>query len=426
MVKEINTRTTRTTSLNKRDRILVEATRQFNEQGYHDTRLEDIAGTFGVGKTSISYHFKSKEALLAAAYRNACDFAESELKVASTARNGLERVMAYIRSHLQAHANILSGEQTSLALLNDFSGLASNDLGIIGGRYRMHVDGFKAFLREGVDDGSVSVQSVEASTFFAFNVMHYIPDWLEAVPERSRDNAIDGFCELMRGGLNGLSEAPIIPSISRNNVNAVPAIFDRETRNGLKRDAFLRTGIRFLNGTGYRNLSLDDIASELGVTRGAFYYHIADKETLLIESFERTCSLIEESLELVAKRGYGVGLIELIAAMRWLFENHLTELDPLLRLNLIHMLDKAPRAVIYARLRKLRALFAELIAQGMIDGSIRTIDLEAAEHIVFGAIFAVSGRRIAATHLMDNWRPQDEPITASASYFEPLITGFQA
>ncbi len=419
-------RTARPTSLTKRDRILVEATRQFNDQGYYDTRLEDIAETFGVGKTSISYHFKSKEGLLAAAYRKSCDYAEGEMKIAATARNGLERAIMFIRSHLQAQADVLAGHRTPLALMSDFSGLAEDDHYAIRERYQSQINGFKTFIADGLDDGSVKIQSVDASTFFAFNVIQYIPTWLEAVPERRRDDAIEGFCDLMRNGLCGTQNRPAVTPISRNNSDTVPAIFDREARNNLKREAFLRTGIRYLNRNGYRNLSLDDIAAELGVTRGAFYYHIADKETFLIESFERTCGLIEEALELAAKRGDAVALVELERAVRWLFEGHLTELDPLLRFNLTHLLDKAPRAAINARLRRLRALYAEMIARGMMDGSIRAIDLEAAEHIVFGAIFAASGRRFAATPLLESWHPQDEPVTASAAYFEPLIMGFAA
>jgi len=52
----------------KREQILNHAISQFNAQGYYDTRLEDIARASGTGATNISYHFKSKEALLEEAY----------------------------------------------------------------------------------------------------------------------------------------------------------------------------------------------------------------------------------------------------------------------------------------------------------------------------------------------------------------------
>jgi len=424
MQSTVDSKITRSEPLTKKDKFIVEATLQFNAQGYYDTRLEDIAKTFGVGKTSLSYHFKSKEGLLAAAYNNACDFSEEKLESAASERTGLDRALTFIQSYLQAHAYALSGLQTPLALMNDLSGLIDTDHEVILERYQLQISTFKRFLSDGIADGSVSIKSVDAATFFAFNIMNWSPSWLETVPESRRESAIEGYCELLRHGLCATKYRPVVSPISRNSFGADVAIFDREARNNLKREAFLRTGIRYLNHNGYRKLSLDDIAAELGVTRGAFYYQIADKETFLVESFNRTCDLIEEALELSLKSADAPALVQLERAVRWLFEGHLTEHDPLLRLNLTHLLDDAPKVSINTRLRKLRALYAELIARGMMDGSIRTVDIEAAEYIVFGAIFSASGRRFQATPLTETWYPQTEPVTASAAYFEPLIVGF--
>jgi len=66
----------------KREQILNHAISQFNAQGYYDTRLEDIARASGTGATNISYHFKSKEALLEEAYGLACNFSDAEILVA--------------------------------------------------------------------------------------------------------------------------------------------------------------------------------------------------------------------------------------------------------------------------------------------------------------------------------------------------------
>jgi len=424
MGKTIESRNARPDSLTKRDKFIIEATQQFNTQGYYDTRLEDIAEKLGVCKTSLSYHFKSKEGLLAAAYSNSCDFSEEQLKVAATARTGLDRALAYIESHLRAHANALCGLQSPLALLNDLSGLVDTDHEVILIRYQSQIHSFKHFLCDGIRDGSVSISSVDAATFFAFNVLNWSPNWLETVPEHRRNDAIESYCDILRNGLCTSKDRPKTIPISRSSFGADVAIFDRGARNNLKREAFLRTGIRYLNQNGYRKLSLDDIAAELGVTRGAFYYQIADKDTFLFESFDRTCNLIEEALELSLKRGDTPALVELEQSVRWLFEGHLTGHDPLLKLNLIDLLGDAQRISINTRLRKLRALYAELIARGMMDGSIRTVDIEAAEYIIFGAIFLASGRRLATTTLAETWSPQMEPVSASAAYFEPLIEGF--
>ncbi|UTW54627.1 TetR/AcrR family transcriptional regulator [Kordiimonas sp. SCSIO 12610] len=408
----------------KRELILCEAIRQFNHQGYYDTRLEDIGEAFGLSKTSISYHFKNKERLLENAYAATCNFMDTQLADASTESNGLAKVIKFFRSFLEVQTAINNGTHNPLALMSDLSGLAEEDQPVILTRYQQQIENFRAFLEEGISDNSISVQSVDAATFFAFNVLQYIPSWLETIPPRLYDQSIDEFCDLMTFGLSNLSERPNVMPISRNPTIDFQDIFDRNARNNMKRDAFLRTGIRYLNRSGYRNLSLDDIAAELGVTRGALYYQIADKETFLIECFNRSCDLIEKAFDQAQELGGQQTLPKLESAIRLLFENHITEHDPLIRQNLINMLDKASYTVVKARINRLKAQYVELLAQGMLDNSIRTINMEAAEHIIFGTIFAASGRRFAATQLGNSWHPHSEPVSASASYFDPLITGF--
>jgi len=62
-------------------------------------------------------------------------------------------------------------------------------------RFEKHIQGLKQFLKAGLTDGSVSITSVDASTFFIFNVLHWIPKWLDAIHERRHDEAIDGLIE---------------------------------------------------------------------------------------------------------------------------------------------------------------------------------------------------------------------------------------
>jgi len=178
----------------KRDLILDEATLLFNDQGYHDTRLEDIAMKIGTGKTNISYHFKSKESILGEAYLLASDFS---------------------------------------TLMNDFSAFQEPERTAMSSRFEKHIQGLKQFLKAGLTDGSVSITSVDASTFFIFNVLHWIPKWLDAIHERRHDEAIDGLIELLRNGLSKDKKRPAAIPLSRSNSGDYPAIFDKETRNRL-------------------------------------------------------------------------------------------------------------------------------------------------------------------------------------------------
>ena len=56
----------RSNGLRTRAEIVAAAERHFAEQGFRDTRLGDIAADVGIRRTSISYHFASKQELYTA------------------------------------------------------------------------------------------------------------------------------------------------------------------------------------------------------------------------------------------------------------------------------------------------------------------------------------------------------------------------
>ena len=60
-----------TESAERRDQIVDAAMRQFAERGYRGARVEDIANEVGVAKGTVFLHFRNKEGLFMAAYREA-------------------------------------------------------------------------------------------------------------------------------------------------------------------------------------------------------------------------------------------------------------------------------------------------------------------------------------------------------------------
>lgn len=416
---------TRPVSMGKRELILAEAIRLFNRQGFFDTRLEDIAEAFGVGKTSISYHFKNKQLLLSEAYSRAIEFYEQLLDAAEYDGKAGEQYERLVIGYIDAHRASLSGQGFPLATMSDFSGLIDADKESLGQRFDDIVQRVASILRRGRLDHSISVKSIEATTFFTFNLLHWIPRWLDEISERHHESAIAGLLEIIRHGLNTGSQTRPDQVLRRPTMTIAPAIFDRETRNQMKREAILRTGIRHLNRNGYRNLSLDDISAELGVTRGALYYQIPDKEHFLIASFDRTFEMIERAMDANGQDESRPAIYGLGDVLSTLFEAHISEHDPLLRLNLLPLLEPGPRRVIVSRSNRITSQFSELIGRGQIDGSIRNIDCEGCEHLLIGTLFAASARRFAVTQL-DRARPAGlEPVFSPDSYFEVLFDGLK-
>lgn len=410
----------------RRDAILAEAARLFNENGFHDTRLSDVADRLGLVKTTISYHFRSKEALLQNLYGHACDVAEIDLMEALAQPTGLAGVRMWLRRNYEREAEMLSGQTAPLAIIGDLNAVATSEKEMLSQRVQNQASMIKKLLEKGQKDGSIASVSIEATTALLLGLRHWLRDWMRSLAPLGSETHFRVLESLLIHGLCADPSWHPRTRSSRRTGDALSGVFDRETRSQLKREAFVRAGTRFLNQQGYRNLSLQDVAADLGVSRGTFYYYIVDKEALLQESVERTLKVLEDAIDVAAQLPDDA-VSQLWNVLRDILEGHASDLDPLIRLNLINALPPAQRAVARARYRKVAARFGQIIADGLVDGSIRTAGIDGAEQVVIGALFAAN-RPQPSIVLADVNAP---PVSAQhqsmgMAYFQILFTGLAA
>lgn len=407
----------------RRETILAESARLFNENGYHDTRLSDVADRLGLVKTTISYHFRSKEALLHQLYEEACARTEADLAEALLQPTGRDAISHWLRRNCHREIEALDRHTAPLAIIGDLNALADRERSAIGLRLQAHVNTVREMVDRGQIDGSLSVRSVEAVTAFFLGVRRWLRDTLVSVQGVDRPEAVLHLQSLL---LEGLSAEPDwqprrLPPPDRTD--ELSLVFDRETRSRLKREAFLRTGTRMLNERGFRNLSLLDVAGELGVSRSAFYYYIADRDALLQQCVDRSLETLEAALAF-AMQGQMDSLSRLWNVLHHVVGGHSSNLDPLIRLNLLNALPEAQRAVARARYRRIAAGFGQIIADGMVDGSIRPVRVSGVEQIITGALFAM-GREECKFALKEMTRSFDraEVSPLSMAYFDPIFRG---
>lgn len=152
-----------------------------------------------------------------------------------------------------------------------------------------------------------------------------------------------------------------------------------------KREAVILTAARAFRARGYHNTSLDDIASELNVTKPTVYHYVENKEQLLFECFRTGLSQImrgfadirdsqgaaRERLEYVIGR-YAEAITSDFGWCMVQAENQ----------------DLSP-----AMSRKVKALKSEidqgvrrLIREGQLDGSIRKCDPKITAFALAGAL----------------------------------------
>ena len=193
--------------------------------------------------------------------------------------------------------------------------------------------------------------------------------------------------------------------------------FDRDVQNRMKREAFYRVGSIFFNQKGYKGTSLDEIASSLEVTKGAFYYHIKNKEELLYQCFNRTLDV--ERL-LLAKAGsvQGTGVEKLELALRYLFNVQFSEDGPLIRYRALPSLDQEHRKQILKATSANSEQLGAYIRQGLEDKTLRNTDSSVAQYMLSGAVEASPDLVNRVTNLNSK--------ALSAAYFHLFVNGLMA
>ncbi|MFT4929418.1 MAG: AcrR family transcriptional regulator [Phenylobacterium sp.] len=231
----------------------------------------------------------------------------------------------------------------------------------------------------------------------------WLPVWLYDVEQNDRENAFEQWLNVIKFGLVNTESKVKAPDLAQgykfksftfDEVLMAPAGFDKKQQNRKKQQAFFRAGTIFFNQKGFKGTSLDELAQSLGVTKGAFYYHIKNKDDLLAKCFERTLKIEQTVLEQAAELG-STGIEKLAYCAQRLFDIQVGEQGPLIRYATMWSFSPEKRAEMEIETRKIRALFGELIKQGVEDNSIKQSNLLVAENVIAGAIESIPDMNFA-------------------------------
>jgi AcrR family transcriptional regulator len=249
----------------------------------------------------------------------------------------------------------------------------------------------------------------------------WLPIWLYSIDKSERKNAFSQWLSIIKYGLKKDEKSFLFEKVTFNEEHMAPTGFDRNEQNRKKQEAFLRVGSNFFNHKGFKGTSLDELAQALGVTKGAFYYHIKNKEDLLIKCLERTFN-IEQSV-LVSTNAMNIaGIDKLAYAARQMFSIQLGDSGPLVRYATMWSLPLETRKTMEITASRVRDLFGEMVLSGINDKSIREVDLFIAENIIAGAVESIPDMAIEP----NNVDLEQSSIDFFDIFFNGIATGLRA
>ncbi len=159
----------------------------------------------------------------------------------------------------------------------------------------------------------------------------------------------------------------------------------RDEQHDLKRRAILRTAAALFSEKGFRETSLNDIASALNVTKPTLYYYVKNKDDILFQCLHTALEELEVKV-LVIDQAKLTGLEKLrsfVAAFVILFDD---DLGRCVARPGLSPLSEAYLKQIQPFYRRVDAKLRAIITAGVEDGSIAPCDPKIAAFTLFGAM----------------------------------------
>ncbi|WP_294210466.1 TetR/AcrR family transcriptional regulator [uncultured Sphingomonas sp.] len=344
----------------KRDAILSAAAEAINEQSAKGMTFADVARRVGLNTTSVTYYFKRKEDLAAAAFEHTLDQLLAMLDDALAQPTPQARVRRYLGLIMDRLARVQRGEDRAMAVLSDLRASEEPNRTRLLNRWRevfrrtRSLWGPAASRAETDLFGARAHVLLENTFWLPIWVLRYEPDQYDRIEARLMDVFEHG--------------------IAAPHARWAPQPIDlshEETEPG--RAAFLLAATRLINELGYRGASVQRIAAELNVTKGSFYHHLDAKDDLVIACYRRSFDTISDAQRLADETG-GSHWQRLSSTIATLLDVQFAERAPLLRTTALSGLPAIVRTAMVDRSNRIARRFAGTMMDGIAEGSIRPVD----------------------------------------------------
>lgn len=183
----------------KRLSILKAAARIFNERGFHQTSVADVAEALGVSKPFLYYYLKNKDDILFECSRIATEELHAVLDEARSSQlSGWER----LRVLLRGYARVMTTDFGICLIRNTAPGalpLAARRK-LWAGRRRLNSE-VERIIAQGMADGSIRSCDPRMVSFALFGAFNWITFWYRENGPLNADTIADYYIALFARGI---------------------------------------------------------------------------------------------------------------------------------------------------------------------------------------------------------------------------------
>lgn len=172
-------------------------------------------------------------------------------------------------------------------------------------------------------------------------------------------------------------------------MNKVVAAGNRRLRKKGRKEKIINVAANLFSQKSYHNVTMDQIAGQVGVAKGTIYLYFDSKENLYLEILEDTYKEIESILEKeIAQSDSAAQKLKKI--LRLVFTFYLQHIDVLriLSRDETHLIREHFEFTEHWRLRRIK-LYQIILEKGIREGSFRPANTELTALIIFGLVRSV-------------------------------------
>ena len=400
----------------KRAAVLSCAAKLFNTKGARSTTLADVASRLGLTKTSLYYYVATKEDLIYQCYDANMRQAHEQLDQAEQTHEGpTDCLMAFLESQIATTLRSLDGEGDFYAAPLEVASLKAEHQEALEAEYRRLLRRLIDLLNRGIDAGQIRPCNPVITIRAIVGALDWSFYWLYEMPREQARGVVNELRDLLTYGLlSSPQHHAVAGAAGLVSLAAEDEAFDREAQNRLKQEAFLRAGTRCFNQKGFSGTSLDEIAEQLQVSKGAFYYHFANKEALLTQCFDYTLDQLERLVASIEQLE-AAPAVKLEAACRHIFALQNSDQGPLLHFNAITALPPSVRQRLLARVASVHTTLEAYVEQAVREQQFRDLHPGIVIQLLTGALNASMD--------VDAWQPIDDLNQSAGDYFSVFFSG---
>jgi AcrR family transcriptional regulator len=391
----------------KQRAILRAATAAFNQKGVRGANLAEIAEAVGLTTASITYYYQKKEQLAAACFLEGIATYDDLIRANAGHPDAADRVAALVLTLFRLWHDVALGQRERPMLFDDIRTLSGAVVRPVGEAYQQMFLRLRKLLFGDLAGDTLPSTDRNARSHLVLQCLLWLPAWLaQRDPHDYRFDAAH-FSDLL---INGFATAGWRPDPAARAVAIVPRLSG-------PREAFLSAATFLINANGYHGASVDKISARLNVSKGSFYHHHETKDELVLACFERTLSIMHRvQSEGRALRASGLDRLRAVCAA--LTEYQVSESGPLLRSTALLALPEAERRPMIVRMNQMSGRFADMVTDGIIDGSIRRINAKIGGQLINPMINGAAS--------LQRWAPGASAESIAGLYVDPLLRGLFA